>query len=158
MRAIHLSGATCALLVAACAGDRRVDGEESQSCESANWRQPSEGEVICPGAPGCACGGSEVCCVATTAEYEITGASCTPLELCRDFAFTCDGPEDCGADEVCCSQLASGGGSDCRAAIDCFGSAHRVMCRSDEDCGGFETCTPAERGSYYDGKAAVCEL
>jgi hypothetical protein len=54
--------------------------------------------------------------------------------------------------------MTSGGGSRCTTPEACFGTDEYYMCRSDDDCRGIEHCVPADRQSYFDGKAAVCDL
>jgi len=147
----------CVLALAACEVSRHDEGD-GEACGEANWRAETPGETTCPRAADCSCGGDSICCVTVDAAFEIQSARCTAEASCRDLAFSCDGPEDCGADEVCCATLTAGGGSRCTSPQDCFGIEEAVMCRDDDTCDGIEHCVPAARGSYFDGRAASCQL
>jgi len=132
------------------------DGESGDDpCADFNWRAETPGEVVCPRTDDCSCQIDDVCCV-TMQDQEIDGASCADLSSCAGLAFRCDGPEDCGDDEVCCSVLTEGGGSSCEAEADCFGSEAFVMCRGGGDCPDGFDCTPAEEGAYFGGVAGYC--
>ena len=158
-----------ALAVAACGGSNEApfggDGGSSGSTESSgsgcdvNWREATPGNVACPGASGCACGGSEICCVVVPGPSQFE-PSCSEMTACADLAFACDGPDDCGQGLVCCAVLAHGGGSSCKPAADCFGGEQVVLCHADADCGEEigTHCTPAEPGSFFGSTAARCAL
>ena len=146
------------------------------SCQGLGFRGPTPGAIVCPGAPGCECGGADICCMQAV---DSSKGVCGSLGACRALALQCDGPEDCnpnttrdltndggleaGADAgtvlpdggawkptVCCldeAQGSSGGGSSCRAASACQG---KVLCRTDDDCSGlvaFPHCRPADYGT-----------
>lgn len=148
----------CAMVLA-CSEDRHLDEENSDPvCEDLSWRAPTEGEVTCPQSADCRCGGVDICCVDVDAEFAILGARCDELVTCEGLAFECDGPEDCGDDEICCAVMTSGGGSTCTTTTECHGVDELVMCRSDTDCQGIEHCMPAGDGSYFEDDAATCQL
>jgi len=143
----------------ACVNERRIDDVDEgsgASCDDINWRMPNRGEVACPGAPDCSCGGAESCCVLLDQDLQPENVRCDALTECRGLAFVCDGPEDCGADEVCCAVETTGGGSSCSTPTDCRGLDEWIMCHGDEDCEGRKHCTPATHASVFGWTAAVC--
>ncbi|MEZ4219333.1 MAG: hypothetical protein R3B13_00300 [Polyangiaceae bacterium] len=147
-----------ALLGSACSSDDAdLGGNGRQDCQNYNWRAATDGFVICPGVPGCACAAGEVCC-ADQQGQTLGNARCTALSACPSYAFTCDGPEDCPSDQVCCVYGSpTTGGSECRAAKDCFFSNQEaIMCRSESDCTGLDSCQPGEPGSYFENVVASC--
>lgn len=148
------------LSLVACTQDRHIEDDPGdlgeRSCDDLNWRAGNAGELACPGVSGCSCGGADICCVTADVASSSSSATCSSEATCRNLAFTCDGPEDCGSEEVCCAIMTSGGGSSCIAPSECFGLDEHVMCRSDDDCESLEHCTPAAPGTFFDGKAALC--
>ncbi len=101
------------------------------------------------GGVGAACGtttcsSTEECCV------EGGGATCVAATTCGGVAFVCDGPEDCGANEVCCygnegNGSAGTGGSECRQTNQCQINA----CHVDTDCSGQTAkCCPVTNTPY----------
>lgn len=162
--------------VAADGGTSSIPVTTNNSCNGLGFRQPTPGSVVCPGAPGCSCGGADICCMQAV---DSNKGACSSLGACRALALTCDGPEDCnpqtahdqsgdggldggpdssvpGSDAgtwkpaVCCLDEAvgtSGGGSTCRPSGTCSG---KVLCRTDDDCvsvPGFAHCRPADYGT-----------
>lgn len=131
------------------------DGNGKGSCDQFNWRSETPNQIVCPYAPDCACPTAGVCC-ANLEGTEIIGASCSDLAACSGLAFLCDGPEDCNTGEVCCALEATGGGSSCKALMDCVGLDEYIMCRQDDDCNLGQHCTPAGSGGYLEGVAGFC--
>jgi hypothetical protein len=151
-----LTFASLGLAFGCSSGDTSLGGNPN-TCSGQNWRAATPDGVICPGAPDCLCSGGQVCCVALVNGKASIG-SCNDLAACSGPAIACDGPEDCAAGQVCCWVDTVGGGSTCKAPIDCFGSQEAAACRDDSQCSGIEHCTPADPGSYLDGVAAACLL
>jgi hypothetical protein len=137
--------------------DASLGGNAGGTCEGQNWRQPTPGSVVCPGAPGCACADGEVCCVEVV-NNKATGGSCGQLAHCPGPALRCDGSEDCAAGQVCCLIDRVGGGADCREPKDCFFSDEITLCRDDAECDGIRHCEPSRPGSYLAGVVAGCVL
>jgi hypothetical protein len=77
---------------------------------------PPSSTISCPGV---ACGA--VCCVGACA-----GGTCA------GEVYRCDGPEDCGANEVCCND---GNGSTCTA--NCYGEERTEACNTAADCNSY---------------------
>jgi hypothetical protein len=83
------------------------------------------------------------------------GVACASATICsRDLGilFACDGPEDCGAGEVCCGSDSSG--TICLAAFDCPNPTLHA-CHSSGDCVGNQggvtnCCAGAGLYSYCD--------
>lgn len=97
---------------------------------------------------GAACGTTT--CMATQ-ECCLTGGgggTCVAQGTCSGAAFACDGPEDCGANEVCCYGNQGGGGmggSECKPTAQCQINA----CHLDADCGGATAkCCPVANTPY----------
>ncbi len=71
------------------------------------------------------CTGTQECCLANGQR------TCVDQGKCQGIAFTCDGPEDCAMNEVCCVSNTGGmPGSSCKAATMCRTEA----CHADPDC------------------------
>lgn len=156
---------SCAAVAAAAAApgcssnDANLGGNGRQECAQFNWRSPTDGFVVCPGAPGCACGAGEVCC-ADPQGQTLGNPRCTGLSACPTYAFSCDGPEDCPSPQVCCAfGNENAGGAECREEKDCFFSSKEIKtCRAETDCDGLESCVPADPGAYFEGVMARCSL
>ena len=147
-----------ALSSVGCGSDDASLGGNNEACNDVNWRKPTDGAVVCPGANGCLCGAGEVCC-ATVGSTGITGSSCSALADCKGPAIGCDGPEDCPSGQVCCLlDNSTGGGSNCRDPKDCFGINEIPMCRAQEHCDGIKECTPAKPGTLLEGLVGGCTL
>ena len=135
------------VLACGAGGDNR-----SEACDSIGWRQATPGTIVCPGADSCSCSGSDICCVTGDSRGQIDDSYCAPLTQCQDLALTCDGPEDCGSDEVCCL---GGLDSTCMPESDCFGLSTAPACRGADDCDGIDECTPSDIGPFS-GTIAAC--
>lgn len=87
---------------------------------------------------GTPCGGdicdpmTEKCCVPPSDGGTPTRMCIPVLEPCVGPSATCDGPEDCGAGEVCCRA-----GVNASCAASCTGV---VVCHVDDDCSGKKCC------------------
>ncbi len=160
-RALGYGAALVATVASSACGseDANLGGNGRQECGQYNWRTPTDGFVTCPGAAGCACGAGEVCC-ADQQGPTLGNARCTALSACPTYAFGCDGPEDCPSGKVCCAfGNANAGGSECRDPKNCFFSSKELhVCRSEAECDGLESCTPADPGAFWDGLLARCDL
>jgi hypothetical protein len=111
--------------------------------------------VACPDTAACSCGEATVCCAVYDEDQQvITSSACSELASCADVAFACDGPEDCESGETCCAR---GLGAQCVDEGTCSGVDSYVLCRSDDDCGGLDTCTPAEEGTFYEDLIGFCQ-
>jgi hypothetical protein len=87
-----------------------------------------------PGA-GVACGETtcfapQICCV--TGGGPGAMAACADPGTCMGAEISCDGPEDCPSDLVCCGSLSptGGGATECQPATGCSA----VICHVDGDC------------------------
>jgi hypothetical protein len=136
-------------------GSSGLGGAGSATCQAYNWRAESPKAVTCPGAESCSCGGSDVCClIYDEAQDRVTSGSCMAEAQCADFAFACDGPEDCSDGNVCCAR---GRGAHCLPDLECHGVETFTLCRGDADCPDLETCTPDVTDSYYEDLIGFCD-
>ncbi len=87
---------------------------------------------------GTPCGGgfcdpmTQKCCVSHTDAGAETRMCIPVADSCGGPSASCDGPEDCGAGEVCCRA-----GANASCAASCTGV---VVCHVDEDCSGKKCC------------------
>ncbi|MCB9582802.1 MAG: hypothetical protein H6717_37530 [Polyangiaceae bacterium] len=152
-----LSALVVAAAVSACSSndDASLGGNSADACGDFNWRKPSDGTIVCPGAPGCSCSTGQVCCVSLVGGKAATG-TCGALTDCADLAMQCDGAEDCAPGQVCCLLDDLGGGTECRAPQDCFFTNEITLCRTQDECDGVKTCAPSQPGTYLAGVVGGC--
>ena len=114
-------------------------------CASDGFRAPlPDGGVLCPGAPGCACPESQVCCMQS---IDSRSGKCEPLGACRTIALACSGPEACGG-AVSPAPPASGAGdagdagdtSDAHDAANAAPVSLAPVCCLDQGTGGGTFC------------------
>lgn len=101
------------------------------------------------GAIGTTCGTAfctptQECCVGGGG-----GSTCVDMGTCTTVTFDCDGPEDCGTNEVCCFGNGGGGGAaggaECKPANQCQNNA----CHTAGDCTGTANmCCPLAQTGY----------
>jgi hypothetical protein len=85
------------------------------------------------------CTGTDECCVGQG------GSTCVAMGTCQTATFTCDGPEDCDVNQVCCFGGAGQGGTECKPAAQCQSNA----CHTTMDCGGTTPmCCPIAQSQY----------
>jgi hypothetical protein len=113
-------------------GDDAPNGTDSSTIDS-----PTSGDAGGDGmsnvdaSVGVACGmttcmGTQECCLANGTR------SCVDAGKCTGIAFTCDGPEDCPANDVCCAGNTGGmPGSKCEPKTDV---CRAVACHADNEC------------------------
>lgn len=88
-----------------------------------------------------ACTGTDECCVGSG------GSTCVYQDTCATVTFACDGPEDCGTNEVCCfgNGGPGGGGAGCKLVSQCTNNA----CHFDSDCpANTPKCCPVGQSPY----------
>lgn len=88
----------------------------------------TEPEVVDCGGAACTLP-AEICCVG------FAGAACSASCGFGTLPVRCDGPEDCGAGEVCCESMNTGA----LCAAECVADQEQ-RCHTDEDCSG-TSCT-----------------
>ena len=101
--------------------------------------------------PGCSIGEGTICCVITVPGKVVASscgrAPCTGGPGESGQAFSCDGPEDCSNNDVCCAFR--GGGSACIAAEQCAPNTDNLqVCRRQADCEtqpGTTCCAPSSQ-------------
>jgi hypothetical protein len=99
---------------------------------------PADARVGSDGSPGVACDQAncapgQTCCREVLVPGQASTYCLEDISWCEGATFTCDGPEDCGAAELCCADLA--GRVAC--APSCSGM---VVCHTAADCGGTGCC------------------
>jgi hypothetical protein len=120
------------------------------ACSGAGDCCPDYGPVCNPaaGAGKIKCGGgtcnvgTQFCC-----QQFVSGGGlnpkCQPVNTqCIGPDIECDGPEDCGAGQVCCSIPASGNNNvdfKCRQASNCTNPSYRIVCGND-----WTVCVPGQ--------------
>jgi len=140
----------------ACSGDEDdgLNGASGPTDCDVTWRTSTPDQVACPGAADCLCGLPEGCCIPTTATSADVGV-CRAAASCATVLFACDGPEDCGAAQVCC---AKGQTASCTSETDCFGVEAFVLCHENAHCEGKPgtSCGPGDPGTFWDTVIGVC--
>jgi hypothetical protein len=89
------------------AGYSTSAGQLHDPCTGDGFRMPTPNSIVCPGAMGCGCGGSQICCLQAV---DSSKGTCTTLGACRALAITCDGPEDCNPQVTMTRDLEQDGG------------------------------------------------
>jgi hypothetical protein len=90
---------------------------------------------------------AEVCC-ATTGAMGLEYACIDAGDSCGGTVLECDGPEDCGMDEVCCATYGAGtASSSCETT--CTGVR---LCQVKDDCPANQNCCSSQ---FVPGKACV---
>jgi hypothetical protein len=109
-----------------CSGGGSDDGVGSQS-DPAKADEEQAGTVVCGDAP---CEDAEICCLHGAGQFPNLTYTLTCTDSCpgTDPEVECDGPEDCGAGEVCCMNPEGVFCTD-----DCSGMA-AAACHDDTDC------------------------
>ena len=106
---------------------------------------PDVGLVTCEaGEPACGTTAGDVCCQGDFAQ------ACQP-EPCTGGGnpSECDGPEDCGAMQVCCIALLGGGQSQNTCEMTC--DAPDTLCHTDDDCPSGTLCLPGHPTNFTQG-------
>lgn len=155
MRKFVLPFTLASLVILVMAGCLRP--AEDTSCDGYDWETQTVDEVVCPGTKTCSCALAETCCV-TEKDGEVGDATCTAAGQCADFSFQCDGPEDCGAAQVCCASMTDNGGSVCVEEAGCVEPEEYVLCRSDVDCAADLGCVPSGKGAHFAGVIGFCDI
>lgn len=134
--------------------DDGLNGAGQPAACDVTWRASSPNQVVCPGATDCLCPSPEGCCIPPSPSSSDRG-SCSAVTSCSALLFACDGPEDCGANQVCC---AKGQGAQCGTESDCFGVDAYVLCHEDAHCESKlgTTCGPGDPGTFWDTHMGVC--
>ena len=102
--------------------------------------------VLCAGSSSCT-SATGPCCPALVAMDRV--GMCSPG--CPFPSIACDGPEDCGNVQVCCSleSVAAGFmGASCVSATSC-GTPSRVICHQQADCPSPQSCGPPNPKPAY---------
>ena len=109
------------------------------SATSPNCTQPTiaAGATVLCGATSCT-SATGPCCPAETMMNRLSMCmpDCSP-------AVTCDGPEDCGTGQVCCSLEYPGAdfsGASCVDQFNCIQPSQRVICHQNADCPSPQHC------------------
>lgn len=107
----------------------------------------------------------QTCCV--TLEGGAAMSMCIASDMrCAGITLACDGPEDCGMDEVCCAGAGAVGGATgarCTSARMCSASpGSLLLCHTAADCpmpeGRDLMCCPFTRGPFSGSSCEpVCE-
>jgi hypothetical protein len=83
------------------------DGSTSDADPSAPDAVPVEPDAaVGIGCGGALCTGTQICCSAIV--LGMVTQSCTEPAECQGQASSCDGPEDCGDNQICCESSGSG--------------------------------------------------
>ena len=90
---------------------------------------------------------SQFCCQQFTSTGGVLDPQCQQSgSTCIGPDIECDGPEDCGGGEVCCSVPAGGNNNvnfECRQASNCTDSSYRIVCGNDWTvCASGQKCIP----------------
>lgn len=72
------------------------------------------------------CTGTDICCTTQGGGGGGFSQTCTASDQCMGSPSECDGPEDCGANEVCCGSLQ---GAQCQAT-----ACQTELCHDTADC------------------------
>lgn len=120
--------------------------DDDAGASTGDMNPPSDDPGAAAGVVSCgdtACTTPDICCVSFLGGAN-GGLECKPESECGggfSAPGTCDGKEDCGADEACCAKFALTGGSGAFCEAGCTGDA-KALCHADSDCGSGETCIP----------------
>jgi hypothetical protein len=95
--------------------------------------QPSVGEIACEED---VCIGAEVCCIES--QGPLVG-DCKAAVACNQVEAYCDGPEDCGDDELCCG-VYNGSYSLIACSPTCDGSGQIEICGASGMCQPGASC------------------